>query len=330
MKKRSLSIGLLLCATVFLTFNYACKKNEKEDPVPVPEVPKPTAATLDSKVHQFNDDASQYKGESDQATDDINNSLKDISNFGRYHGPEVTTVSPMCGCTIDSSQKANKIIFFNFDGTTPCFTPSKTRGGQIKAQLTAGNRWSDQGAELTLTFINFKVTRLFDNKSVTINGVKKMTNINGNNWFLFITGAQNLKYRERAMNVNVAFDNGSTATWNSARTTEYNYNPSNQVITFKANGDTTLAGKTNVDSWGINRFNQTFSTQYSKPWVSNSYCDFGRPISGEFTHTVAAANFTFTLGVNQQGNPTTLQCAYGVKVSWTTTAGVQHYAILSY
>ena len=142
---------MLITAGIFIL--NACKKNEEEDKV-----------QLDANVSQFNTDANNYKSESDQADNDINNSLSSIPAFGRVaQGTEILS-SPLCGVIIDSSQIANKILFYNFDGQTPCFSPSRTRSGQIKVELTTGANWSDANSVLTITYINFKVTRLYDNK----------------------------------------------------------------------------------------------------------------------------------------------------------------------
>lgn len=299
-----------------LTFIYSCKKEK---------------ASLDEETQQFNDDSNFYKNESDQAYDDINNQLRDIPVFGKGSNITIPAVlsSPLCGATIDSSQLAQKILFFNFDGVTPCFSPSRTRSGQIKVELITGNYWRDAGAVLKLTYLNFKVTRLSDNKSVMLNGVKTLTNINGNDWLGFLFGTASLKYKERALNVQVVFDNGLQATWNSARTTQWSYTPANQRINFTANGDTVINGFNTVDSWGVNRYSQPFTTYYVSPWQSNSYCGYWRPVSGEFTHSVNASDFNFKLGVDQNGNTSTLNCAYGFKVTWTKD-GNTNSVVLSY
>ncbi len=193
--------ALLMTAAVMSLSLSSCKKDDKDD------------AKLNEEFKQFNDDSNFYKGESDQADNDINNAIRDIPTFGR--GASIQS-SPLCGVTIDSSQIAQKILFFNFDGVTPCFSPSRTRDGQIKVQLTSGNYWSDVNAVLTITYINFKVTRLYDNKSITFNGVKTLKNINGNDWLGFLSSTSTLKYQERALNIQVLFSSGATAIWNSA------------------------------------------------------------------------------------------------------------------
>lgn len=312
MKKKSLFIVMILSLLVIVQ---SCKKDE-------------TSQSLDEKTRQFNDDSNWNKSESDQADNDINNSLSDIPAFGKGQS---TLSSPLCGVTIDSSQIAQKILFFNFDGITPCFSPSRTRGGQIKVQLTTGNLWSDANSVLTLTYLNFKITRLSDNKSIMFNGIKTLKNINGNDWIGFLTGVKTLKYQARAYNVSVKFGTGETSVWNIARVTEWTYKPSTSNLTFTSRGDTAIGTMTNVDSWGTNRFGSAFTTFYNAPWVSNTYCGLWRPVSGDLIHRINnSGDFELMLGVDQSGNASTLDCAYGYKVTWTNSNGKTYSAILSY
>ncbi|MBK7850009.1 MAG: hypothetical protein IPJ66_02415 [Bacteroidetes bacterium] len=328
MKTRLIAILTMFVAVVILVA--ACKKDENA------QSNSNNNVQLDSKVSQFNSDANNYKSESDQVDNDINNSLSSIPAFGRVAQGAAVLSSPLCGVVIDSSQIANKILFYNFDGQTPCFSPSRTRSGQIKVQLTSGAHWSDPGSVLTLTYLNFKVTRLSDNKSIMFNGVKTLTNINGNDWIGFLLSTTTLKYQERALNIAVTFDNNLSATWNVARTTEWNYvqattNPDIPYahIVFTAQGDTSLNGLANIDSWGVNRFGENFTTNYTSPVISNTYCGLWRFNSGELVHRLNNASFTLTLGLDQNGNPTPYACAYGYKVAWTIN-GNSNSVILSY
>ncbi len=313
MNKKTFASAILICLLTAGVF-YSCKKDNKNE-------------KLDPQVEQFNNDANYYKAESDRADQDINGALGDIPSFGKA---EETYSSPMCGVTIDSTLIAQHILYFVFDSITPCFSPSCTRSGKIKVELTSGNLWSDAGSVLTLTYINYKIVRMSDNKSIKFNGVKTLKNLNGNNWIGFYFGTSTLKYRERAFNINVVFDDGSTATWNSARTTEWSYSLTDSKLTFTAVGDTALNGFTTVDSWGVNRYGMDFTTYYNTPIVSNTYCGLWRPNSGELVHHLSVGDFTLTLGVDQQGNASTLLCGYGYKVSWTDSNGNISTVVLSY
>lgn len=319
MKKAIVYLGMVLMASVLII---SCKKKEEN-------------TDLDKNVKQFNEDANDIKSESDNADNDINSSINNTSIGGRT---SASYSSDLCGVTIDTSQIANKILFYNFDGVTPCFSPSRTRGGQIKVELINGNSWKDAGAVLKLTYNNFKVTKLSNNKSIMFNGVKTLKNVNGINWLTFILSTSNFKFQERALNVQVTFNDGTQATWNTARVTTWDYIPANATpgipygyVKFTSNGDTLISGVANTDSWGINRSNQAFKTSYQSPWVSNSYCGFWRPTAGSLSHEVAGVNnLSINLGVDQSGNPSTLSCAYGYKVNWTPFGGSLQTHILSY
>jgi hypothetical protein len=318
MKKLIIYLGVLLLSSSIVT---SCKKREKE-------------IALDEETKQFNEDANEIKSESDNVDNDINSSINNTSIGGRT---SASYSSELCGVTIDSSQIANKILFYNFDGSTPCFSPSRTRGGQIKVELINGNSWKDVGAVLKLTYINFKIIKLSNNKSIQFNGVKTLKNVNGINWFTFLTSASNFKFQSRALNVNVTFENGDQAIWNSARITTWDYIAANVTpgipygyVKFTSNGDTIRNGISNIDSWGTNRNGQIFQTYYQSPWVSNSYCGFWRPVSGNLSHQVGIYNLGLQLGVNQNGDPSTLTCAYGYKVSWTPLGGTAQTLINSY
>jgi hypothetical protein len=318
MKKLIIYLGVLLLSSLIVT---SCKKREKE-------------IALDEETKQFNEDANEIKSESDNVDNDINSSINNTSIGGRT---SASYSSELCGVTIDSSQIANKILFYNFDGSTPCFSPSRTRGGQIKVELINGNSWKDVGAVLKLTYINFKIIKLSNNKSIQFNGVKTLKNVNGINWFTFLTSASNFKFQSRALNVNVTFENGDQAIWNSARITTWDYIAANVTpgipygyVKFTSNGDTIRNGISNIDSWGTNRNGQIFQTYYQSPWVSNSYCGFWRPVSGNLSHQVGIYNLGLQLGVNQNGDPSTLTCAYGYKVSWTPLGGTLQTLINSY
>jgi outer membrane murein-binding lipoprotein Lpp len=278
---------------------------------------------LDAQIEQHNLDSNTYKAELDQVDNDINDALADIDGFGKTDYHDEIFSSPLCGVTIDCTDVSQGILYFNFDGTTPCFSPSRTRAGQIKVELIQGNAWAEQGAVLRQTFTDFRVVHLASGRSIEFDGTKTLKNLDGHDWWQFLLGQTDFSYESRSVDMQVSFDNGATANWNHARTITWSYHPANTVpgipyahIGFEATGDTTLSGATGVDSWGTNRFGSDFVTYYTQPLVSNSYCGFWRFNSGELVHEVNGDDYTLTLGVNQDGSPATGTCAYGFEVSW--------------
>lgn len=278
---------------------------------------------LDSKVEQFNEDSNTYKAELDQADNDINDALSDIDGFGKTEYHDQIFSSPLCGVTIDCTLISQGILTFNFDGVTPCFSPSRTRSGQIVVELIAGNAWADAGAVIKQTFIDYKVTRLSNGRSIEFDGVKTLKNLNGHNWWQFLLGQTEFAYESRALNMDVTFDNSQSAVWNHARTVTWSYVPAGNdpnipyaYIGFASQGDTTINGTSGMDSWGTNRYGSEFVTYYTQNVSSNTYCGLWRFNSGQLVHEVDGDDYTLTLGVDQNGDPSPTTCAYGFEVSW--------------
>lgn len=278
---------------------------------------------LDPNIEQHNEDSNDLKTEMDQIDDDINDVINDMPGFGKTDETDQVFSSAMCGATVDTSEIDQNILYFNFDGTTPCFSPSRTRSGQIKVELTGGDHWYEAGAQLTQTFTDFKITRLSDDRSIEFDGVRTLENVNGYDWWEFLQGNQNILYRARMVGMDVTFDNNQTALWSTARTAQWAYTPNANdpdipvaYLTFTANGDTAIDGHANTDSWGVNRYGSDFVSYLNSAVTSNSYCGYWRPILGEWVHEVDNNEYTLTLGVDQEGNVSTLDCAYGYKVAW--------------
>ena len=291
---------------------------------------------LDPNVQKFNEDYSNYKSELESLDNDLDNAIKDIDGFGKTGGASGIASSPLCGVTIDCTQVSQGILIFNFDGVTPCFSPSRTRSGAVQVELINGTSWAEAGAVMKQTFIDYKVTVLSNSRSIQVNGIKTLKNVNGHDWWGWIQGNIDHTYQSRAFNVDVVFDNGQTAVWNHARTSTISWNPNgadpavpNAHLAYSVNGDTTLNGVPTMDSWGTNRFGDAFTTRYEEVITSNTYCGLWRFSTGRLIHEVAGDDFTLELGVNQSGNPASTACAYGYEVSWNI-GGNSNSVVLSY
>ena len=301
----------------------SCHRKEKE---PLPSQP-------DNQTLTQAEDNNDLKGESDQINSEVNDA---IGNFASLSGGRLAVAAAkksICGCSIDSALLGSRVLVLNFDGVTPCGSPSRTRAGSIRVELLAGNHWAEPGALLKISHRNYKVTRLRDSRSWTFNGDKFLRNVNGTNWAGFLTGTDSLLYRERSSNMSVLFESGATANYQLARTTSWKVirKPGiTDFIQFAAMGDTIIAGQPGIDTWGTNRFGTAFTTFYNKRLTSNTYCQVWRPVGGELVHKAGGHILTLNLGVNEQGNPDTRDCAYGWKLRWELAGGQSGEKIFSY
>lgn len=279
--------------------------------------------TVDVKVNQQNEDNSNMKSESDNINNEVNNILNEVNGF-KKNGQSFKT--EICGATIDSSlaTSTTPTLVINFDGTTKCGSPARIRSGSIKVELIKGKKWSEKDAQLRITHTNYKVVFTeHGNQSLTFNGVKILTNLDGFNWFDILTkGLVKFKYTERGTNLSVTFDNGDKSTWNIARKIEWTYTVSSNVTSISVDGDST-SGTKKIDSWGVNRFNENFTTYVAQPWESNSTCGGWRPVKGMYEVVTPSFTFNIVFGVNASGTQVASGCAYGLSISWNIVASNQ-------
>ncbi|MBP7478409.1 MAG: hypothetical protein KA797_07795 [Chitinophagales bacterium] len=282
---------------------------------------KKESSSVDAEVGQHHEDATNLKSEFDNTNSDVNTILNEVNGFkkkGETFGQSI------CGATIDSS-KANASIptlYINFDGTTICMNPARIRSGQIQIELIQGKRWSDKGAVLKVSHNNYKVkfTNL-NNRSFTINGFKTLTNVDGFNWLDYFTkGSISFKYLERANDMIVTFEDASEGKWNIAREVTWTYTVASKEISVRVTGDST-SGSNKVESWGINRYGNAFTTRVSQPWESNSTCGGWKPIKGKYIYETSDFNANITLGTDASGNQVSSGCASSFKINWSIFSG---------
>jgi hypothetical protein len=294
--------------------------------------PKDEGSTIPAEQSQQSSDNSDVKNENDQATSDATDA---ISNFPAINGrvEEGQLTKPICGASIDSSQLGNKQLTLVFDGVTPCLSPTRYRAGKIVLKLVKGERWADPGSILQVTFQDYKVTRASDSKYLLINGVKTITNVRGSrNWLAILAGTDSLEYKERATNMVTSVNGEGTHIHSLARRTIWRFIKKLGVsqIRFRGQGDTTINGVANLDSWGTNRNNQAFTSALTTPWVSDTYCQLYRPTSGKLEYKSNGNTISLTAGVNEAGQLDTRDCAYGYKVSWNLVGNITGEKIVSY
>lgn len=316
MKIKKTMTPIMVATTMCLIFT-GCKKTEDT-------APSTTQTTDDSNQQAVSAaDINNVENESAKSLDDVNAVLDGISNLRSSSAP--------CNITVDSSAKAIGLIKLTFVGNNCDNT--KSRSGIISIQLlydgTNVTRWRTAGAKVTLTYSNFKVTNLLDNKSLTFNGTHSVTNVNGGGLGT-ITSGTSVIHKVRGT-MQLTFDDGTFRLWNIARTRTFTN--TGGIINDKVTGDTTVNNHTNVAMWGTNRAGEIFDISITTPVVVNvagSTCLY-KPLSGVRVHHGLARELTVTYGVNASGVVEPLgNCPYGFKLNWTNFKGLAKEVIRSY
>ena len=318
------TLATLICSVAILTIG--CKKNTSSDSV----IDQATQARIQSN------DASTVQGEADGVDDDVNNAAATSERFCGV-GSVFNTAAPLPDGTVSlpgSSTAAAKITI-TYNGTV---VGCRKRTGSVTIDLINGNRWVDSGAVLKYVFTNFKVENTCTGKSITINGERFVTNVYGGNLYRLKNGLVSvLRHRIRtgANGYQVTFTDSSgskTAVWNVARNTSIRYvNALHVGYYFESNGDTTINGKAQTESWGNTRYGNAYQTVFSTPVKANTYCGLWKPTAGQVIHTISNTTITVDYGLNISGNPVGVgDCAGFFKVSWLLANNISGSQIYQY
>jgi hypothetical protein len=204
---------------------------------------------------------------------------------------------------------------------------NRIRTGVIVISMPANVRWKDAGASITVDFQNYKVTRVSDNKSITINGSKTITNQSGG-LLINLATAGPITHIVSSNGLAVSFDNGTFRSWQVARKHVYSFS-TGAVLT--VTGNHTIGTTTGIAEWGINRFGEAFTTVISSPLVIRQDCNF-RLTAGEVIHTTANFTGTTTFGLDSSGNATGCPGTgvYYMKIVWTGPNNNTHTLIWPY
>ncbi|MBC7488307.1 MAG: hypothetical protein H7282_16325 [Cytophagaceae bacterium] len=313
MKKTLIKLSMLsLCTGLMFT---ACKKSS-DTATPSSDTSQQTTGADDSRT----------QNETDAAATDASNAMSSNSATTR-----TSSVSSFIeGATIDSSLKATGKLIVTYDGTTN--VGGRKRSGNITLQLAGAGatKWHTAGAVLTITFNNYKATRLSDNKSITINGNKTITNVNGGSVTTLSVGTGSLVHKIRSNNMMITFDDNTQRNWSIARTRTIT-RQSSTGFTISTIGDTTISGTPYIAEWGTTRLNSTFYSAITTPVVWNTAKCLYAPISGVRVVGGVSRALTITYGVDSNGNAATgSSCPYGIKLDWTNASSQAQTAVLAY
>ncbi len=290
----------LFLTTLFFAFAVgfnSCKKDNN----------KSTTTDTSTEASTQSSDQIMYTNESDAATDDVSAAIDADGGSlnGRAAGVSSFPYSLSCDAnvTVDTTS-SNHTITLTYSGGC---SGTRTRTGTIVASFSSDFKWANAGAQITITFKNFKVTRVSDGKSVVLNGVRTLTNTSGG-LLRNLSSLDSVVNTVNDANMSVTFDNGTQRTWQNDFKRVYTYNDG-AVVSVTGSGS------------GVNRYGHAFTTSILDPLVIKQSCDF-RYTSGQILYTGALVTTNTTFGLDATGTavsncPVTLY----YKIVWTGPLG---------
>lgn len=286
---------ILFAAITAFTFT-GCKKDKTENPADA------------SSLTQLSKDEEAVEVASDESMTDVNGILS--------QGSLKSTEMLPCNATIDSTAVANDTItiYITYNGLN-C-NGTRYRTGKVEIRKQVGQHWYEQGATVIVKHINFTITKVSNQKTITLNGVKVYKNVSGGVIWQLGNQFSAIVHRVRG-HVNVTFEDGTTKTWNVARQKTFTGTaPNNLILTTDGFG---MVGEYyNLVVWGVNRQGENFYTQILQPVVHRQVCNWD-PVSGIKNHAIPDDNksATLTFGFDSNNQPVTGEdCPTKYKVDW--------------
>ena len=308
MKKQILRLSVITIS--FALVFTACKKDSSKN-------------DYTNEVTAQSDDQSRFDGQVDAVANDANIAVESHGSFtGRTDQPQTL----ICNATVVVDSVSNpRTITITYNGAD-CLGVT-TRTGVVVLSMAQGVHWKDAGAAITVTYQSLHITRISDNKSITINGAHTITNVSGG-LLINLPALGTITHTITSSNMSVTFDDNTQRTWQVAKQRVFTYN-NGVVIT--TTGTHTEGTHTNIAEWGTNRFGHTFSSATTVPLVIRQDCSF-RLTSGQITHITPNVTAIATFGLDANGNPTSCPGTgtYYFKVVWTGPNGNSLTIIVPY
>ncbi|HEV9035393.1 MAG TPA: hypothetical protein VGQ51_02185 [Puia sp.] len=306
-----------------------------------------TDGTTTTQLQTQTDDETQVSTELDAATNDVNNTLNSVAalsggtttgftggvvvdggNSGIVSngstggvitdggsGSSVVAIDGICDArvTIDTANGL-RVITITYNGNDCWVGHRRVRSGKVVITIPVGVRWKDAGAVVTVSFVNLRVIRTRDHKTITLNGTYTYTNVTGG-LLKDLPTLGTITHTIAADSVTIRFADSATRIWSVAKQRVFTYNDGIVVTTTGTHSDGT---NNDVSVWGTNRYGNSFERMIVQPMVIAQSCD-DRLTSGETETIRPAVTFTITYGLDVNGNPTTCPGSgyYYYKLVWT-------------
>lgn len=271
------------------------------------------------------DDQFQFSAQLDAVANETNLFLESTGTIAfRGEGEQGPLV---CNATaVADSTSGTRTITITYNGADCLGYFNRT--GTVTVSIPAGVHWKNAGAAITVNYQNLVVTRLIDNKSITINGSHILTNVSGG-LLLNLASLGTITHSITSTGMTIKFGDNTARTWQVSRQRVFTFNNGLVITTTGTHSDGT---NNNIAEWGTNRFGNSFTSAITEPMVVRQDCNF-RLVSGQVKHSVPLFTAVATFGLDQAGNPTGCPAQNGhyfVKITWTGLTGIPHTALVSY
>jgi hypothetical protein len=331
----SKSYGRLAILTIALSsMVISCSKNNNS-----------SGSSNQSTVQTQSDDQAMVSNETDIMGNDANAALTSQSSINgesagsirsgvvsvngfneQAHTLGITDNTLICDATVVTDTTVNpRTITITYNGIN-CWG-NRTRTGTVVISIATGTHWKDQGAVVNIAVQNLTITRLLDNKTITINGTRTMTNVSGGS----MTDLANLQSITHTVSdqFSITFADNLVRSWQVDKQRVFTYNDGVVMTTTGIHNDGTY---TNVAEWGTNRFGTAFESLITVPKIFRQDCDY-RLVSGQNKILRSdSLNSTITYGLDASGTPTACPGSgnYYLEVVWTFPGGTTIPIILPY
>ena len=306
---------LLAAITIAASLSLAsCKKEDKAE-----------KEDYTTELSTQSDDQSRFSAEMEGTDAELNEVVETNASFGGRL-TDASGMAVLCNATVTADSTAtHRRLTITYNGAN-C-TGDRTRTGVVQISMLRNTRWKDAGAVMTVSLQNLKITRVVDNKSMTFNGTRILTNVSGGR-LIQLSTLGTIMHTVTSNNMSITFDDNTSRAWQVARKRVFTYN--NGVV-LTITGTHSDGGITGISEWGTNRLNRPFVTAITQPLVIRQDCAF-RITSGQVRHARLVAEGVVTFGLNAQGNPTTCPGAapFYLKLVWTGPGGNTQTVIRPY
>lgn len=294
MKTRIFKLAAILTAVLAISIS-GCKKDDDNND------------NVNSKSLQ---NLSKDEVAIENATGDV---LKDANNV--LSGGQKGFFDLPCNVTIDSTSIVNDTITYSITYNGLNCEGTLMRVGNAEVKKNVNTHWCDAGAKVYVAFINLKITRVSDNKYVTINGTKSYENVTGG-YLTQLGTIYSLITHKAEGAIQATFDDGTTRTWNLAR--QFTYSGTSGSYEIKGEGFGSADGYDSLECWGINRDGEQFYSKVITPIVVKEACgwDF---CSGKVFHDIPSASKKATVEFGYDDNNTLItngDCPTRFRVDW--------------